>query len=97
MTAPAVTLYMAGTPDRPVSASSALAVQLLDQCRIGYDTFDIGVDMSARARAMSASSYRMFPQLFVNHEFIGGGEVVVELLRSEMLRAAHDLGGASGA
>ncbi|MGV9544129.1 glutaredoxin domain-containing protein [Nocardia beijingensis] len=81
-----VELYMHGTPDHPRTAHSLLACRMLAYHSVTYTAYDVLTDQHARRRAETASGVGMWPQVFADGEYLGGTEVLCELLRSGQLR-----------
>lgn len=79
-----VELVMVGTPDAPGTLRSALACRLLVTCSIPFDTCDASEPATA-ASARERSGYDLFPQVFIGGEFIGGTEMLVELIKTGAL------------
>lgn len=90
-----VVLFMKGTPEYPMCASSARAIEALNQAGAAFHGVDVQQNPRLRAGLPRYSNWPDFPQLFVQGDLIGGSEVVVDLLQSgELARLAHDLSGA---
>ncbi|MGN2638422.1 glutaredoxin domain-containing protein [Nocardia takedensis] len=86
MTAPVlIELYMHGTPGRPLTAYSLLAVWMLSLHSIDYTAHDITIDHHALTRVRTLSGVEYWPQLVIDGEYIGGTEVLTELLRTRRL------------
>lgn len=77
-----VTLFTFGDGEVPGGPRSALSMWLMDYTGIQFRIVDVLVDERARALAEDRSGMRIFPQIYVNGEFIGSGEVVAELTAS---------------
>lgn len=77
-----VEVYMHGTRQGPRTAYSLLACRLLALFGVEFTDHDIGSDDRARQRATAVSGVDIWPQVFIAGEFVGGGEVLAELLRT---------------
>ncbi len=77
-----VTLMLHGTSRAPKGPRSALALWLMASARVEYRLIDVSVEADARAEAIERSGMDLFPQIYVDGEFIGGGEVIAELRAS---------------
>lgn len=89
-TAPVV-LFMKGTPDFPQCGFSARAVGALRACEAKFQYVDILENPAVRQTLKTYSNWPTFPQLYVDHEFIGGSDIVVEMQRSgELARLLRD-------
>lgn len=77
-----VTLMIYGTDVAPMGPRSALAVWVMKSSGIDYQLVDATKDSDARAWAIKRSGTTLFPQIYINGEFIGSGEVIGELMAS---------------
>ncbi len=75
-----VVLYMKGTPEQPLCGFSARAVQILQLC--GVDEI-FAVDVIGQPEYREAikvfSNWPTIPQLYIDGEFIGGSDIMLEL------------------
>lgn len=78
----AVVLYMKGTKDFPQCGFSALVSHVLTQ--LGADFVDINVleNPEIRQGIKDFSDWPTIPQLYVKGEFIGGCDIVKEMMQS---------------
>lgn len=74
-----VLLYMKGTPQFPQCGYSARVVQILKSYGVDFASVNILENPDIRATLPKVSDWPTFPQLFVNHELVGGCDIVVEL------------------
>jgi glutaredoxin-related protein len=81
-----VTLMILGTAFAPKGPRSALALWLMASTGVEYRLIDVTVEADARAEAILRSGMDLFPQIYVDGEFIGGGEVIAELRVSRFFR-----------
>src|SRR5262245_49673968 len=77
-----VVLFMKGNRSRPQCGFSAQVVQILDALRPDYSTVDVLADPEIRDGIKQFSSWPTIPQLYVGGEFVGGCDIVKELLAS---------------
>ena len=75
-------LFMKGVPQRPMCGFSAGVVQALSQLGIPYGSFDVLSDESIRQGIKEYANWPTIPQLYVKGEFIGGHDIVVQMLES---------------
>ncbi len=78
----AIFLYMKGTPDFPQCGFSATAVDILDQYKVKFETFNIFDDQDIREGIKEYSDWPTIPQLYANGEFVGGCDILIELHNS---------------
>ena len=82
-----VVLYMKGTPQFPQCGFSATAVQVLTACGVN-DFFTVNVleEPEIRQGIKEYGNWPTIPQLYVNGEFVGGSDIVIELYQSGELQ-----------
>ena len=77
-----VFLFMKGIPEQPQCGFSANTVAILETVGVPYGTFDILSDESIRTAAKQYASWPTFPQLWVRGEFVGGNDIMMEMLQT---------------
>ncbi len=77
-----VVLFMKGTRGAPQCGFSASVVTILDEFLDEYETVDVLSDEAIRAGIKEYSSWPTIPQLYVKGEFVGGADIVREMLES---------------
>jgi monothiol glutaredoxin len=77
-----VVLFMKGTRRGPQCGFSAQVVQILDRLIPDYTTVDVLSDPGVREGIKVFSSWPTIPQLYVGGEFVGGCDIVKELLET---------------
>jgi len=77
MTAPAITLYMAGW-----CGYCQRAKALLTQKNAAFTEIDVDDDAKFRAEMVARSGRRSVPQIFIGDKHIGGCDDLMELERS---------------
>jgi monothiol glutaredoxin len=82
-----VVLYMKGTPDFPQCGFSANAIGILRECGVN-DPFTVNVleNPDIRQGIKDYANWPTIPQLYVNGEFIGGSDIMMEMYQSGELR-----------
>jgi len=81
-----VLLYMKGNKMAPMCGFSGQVIQALNECGVAYDTRDILLDEDLRQGIKDYSDWPTLPQLYVNGEFIGGCDIVMEMYESGELK-----------
>ncbi|KAF8340622.1 glutaredoxin [Cantharellus anzutake] len=76
-------LFMKGSPDKPQCGFSRRMVALLREQNVPFTHFDIFTDESVRQGLKVHNKWPTFPQFIVNGEFVGGLDVVKELVENE--------------
>ncbi len=73
-------LFIKGTPERPQCGFSQRAVGTLAQYGVDYTTVNVLSALPEYRDALeSHSGWETIPQLYVDGEFIGGSDIIVEL------------------
>ena len=81
-----VILFMKGNKMAPQCGFSAQVVQILLKSGVEFETRDVLQDESLRQGIKEFSDWPTIPQLYVNKEFIGGCDIVMELFQSGELK-----------
>ncbi len=82
-----VMLFMKGTAQFPMCGFSGRAIQVLKAC--GVDdlvTFNVLEDEAVRQGIKEYANWPTIPQLYVNGEFVGGSDIVMEMYQSGELQ-----------
>ena len=82
-----VLLYMKGNKMAPQCGFSAQVVQVLMQSGVAFETRDILQDEELRQAIKEYSDWPTLPQLYVDGEFLGGCDIVMEMSQSGELNA----------
>ena len=77
-----IMLFMKGTKFFPQCGFSARAVGVLRHLDASFETFDVLGDMSVREGIKAYSSWPTIPQLYIDGEFVGGSDIMMELFES---------------
>ena len=82
-----VVLYMKGVPDAPQCGFSANAVGILRACGV-EDPFTVNVleEPEIRQGIKEFANWPTIPQLYVNGEFVGGSDIMIEMYKSGELK-----------
>ncbi len=85
-------VFMKGTKLMPQCGFSNNVVQILNSVGVEYKTFDVLEDYEVRQGIKEYSNWPTIPQVYVNSEFVGGSDIMIELYNSgelhEMLEVA---------
>lgn len=74
-----VMLYMKGTPQFPQCGFSGRAVQILQACGTEFGSADVLADQEIREGIKAYSNWPTIPQLYINGEFVGGSDIMMEM------------------
>jgi monothiol glutaredoxin len=82
-----VVLYMKGTPDFPQCGFSANAIGVLRACGVEQPyTVNVLEDAEIRQGIKEYANWPTIPQLYVNGEFVGGCDIIIEMYQSGELQ-----------
>jgi monothiol glutaredoxin len=81
-----IVLYMKGTPQFPQCGFSGRAVQLLQACGAQFASVDVLADPEVREGIKQYSNWPTIPQLYINGEFVGGSDIMMELYQNGELQ-----------
>jgi len=77
-----VMLFMKGSPQFPQCGFSGRAVQILQACGTDFGSFDVLADEEVRQGIKEFSNWPTIPQLYINGEFVGGSDIMMELYQN---------------
>ncbi|EEB05795.1 glutaredoxin Grx4 [Schizosaccharomyces japonicus yFS275] len=77
-----VMLFMKGIPSEPACGFSRKIVALLREQGVQYGYFNILADNSVRQGLKTFSDWPTFPQLYIRGEFVGGLDIVSEMIET---------------
>nr|CAI5828966.1 unnamed protein product [Callosobruchus analis] len=80
-------LFMKGDRNAPRCGFSKQIIEILNQLKIHYDTFDILTDEEVRQGLKKYSEWPTYPQLYINGELIGGLDIVKEMTANGELQS----------
>ena len=82
-----VVLFMKGTPVFPQCGFSARVVQVLSHVGVPFKGVNVLEDMEIREGIKAYANWPTIPQLYVNGEFVGGCDIVLEMFQSGELQS----------
>lgn len=90
----AIVLYMKGTPQFPQCGFSATAAQTLASTGAEFAYVNIFEDQEVMQNLPAFADWPTFPQIYMNSELVGGGDIIVEMaemgtLKGEMEEATE--------
>jgi monothiol glutaredoxin len=82
-----VMLFMKGNAQFPQCGFSGRAIQVLKACGVSdLKTFNVLEDDGVRQGIKDYANWPTIPQLYVNGEFVGGSDIVMEMYQSGELQ-----------
>ena len=87
-----VLLFMKGTPLFPQCGFSSRAVAILNHLDVPFESVDVLQDQGIRQGIKAYSDWPTIPQLYVNGEFVGGLDIMMEMYESgELAELVQDV------
>ncbi len=86
-----IVLFMKGTAQFPQCGFSGRAIQILKQCGVkNLVTVNVLEDEEVRQGVKYFANWPTIPQLYVNGEFVGGSDIMMEMFESGELKQVLD-------
>ena len=79
-------VFMKGNKLMPQCGFSNNVVQILHSLGVSFETFDVLSDMEIRQGIKEFSSWPTIPQVYVQGEFMGGSDILIEMYNSGELQ-----------
>ena len=81
-----IMVFMKGTKLMPQCGFSNNVVQILSTLGVPFETFDVLSDYNIRQGIKEYSNWPTIPQVYINGEFIGGSDILIELYQKGQLQ-----------
>lgn len=81
-----VFVFMKGNKLMPQCGFSNNVVQILNTYAVPYETFDVLEDQDIRQGIKEYSSWPTIPQVYIDGEFVGGSDVMIEMYQNGELK-----------
>jgi monothiol glutaredoxin len=81
-----ILVFMKGNKLMPQCGFSNNVVQILNTLGVPYETIDILEDSELRQGIKEYSNWPTIPQVYINGEFVGGSDVLIELYQQGELQ-----------
>ena len=81
-----VFIFMKGSKLMPQCGFSNNVVQIFHSLGVSFETFDVLSDMEIRQGIKEFSNWPTIPQVYLNGEFLGGSDIMIEMYNSGELR-----------
>lgn len=85
-----ILIYMKGNPAMPQCGFSAATIDVFNDLDVPYETRDVLQDPELRQSIKEFSKWPTVPQVYVNGQFIGGCDIVLEMHQRGELRPIVD-------
>ncbi|GFQ97721.1 glutaredoxin-related protein 5, mitochondrial [Trichonephila clavata] len=74
-----VVVFMKGVPEQPRCGFSNAVVQILNMHGVKYDSYNVLDDEQLRQGIKEFSNWPTIPQVFINGEFVGGCDILLQM------------------
>ncbi|XP_034941450.1 glutaredoxin-related protein 5, mitochondrial [Chelonus insularis] len=74
-----VVVFMKGVPEAPKCGFSNAVVQIFRMHGVKYDAYDVLADEELRQGIKDYSNWPTIPQVFMNGEFVGGCDILLQM------------------
>uniref|UniRef100_A0A1B6GXT5 Glutaredoxin-related protein 5, mitochondrial n=1 Tax=Cuerna arida TaxID=1464854 RepID=A0A1B6GXT5_9HEMI len=74
-----IVVFMKGVPSEPRCGFSNAVVQILRMHAVDYDAHDVLKDENIRNGVKEYSKWPTIPQVFINGEFVGGCDILLQM------------------
>jgi monothiol glutaredoxin len=81
-----IVVFMKGSKLMPQCGFSNNVVQILNAVGAVYETFDVLSDEQIRQGIKAYSNWPTIPQVYINGEFVGGSDIMIEMYQSGELQ-----------
>ena len=88
-------VFMKGNKLMPQCGFSNNVVQILHSLGFSFETFDVLSDMEIRQGIKEFSSWPTIPQVYVQGEFMGGSDILIEMYNAGELKEKLEIALAS--
>ncbi|AFY54027.1 monothiol glutaredoxin, Grx4 family [Rivularia sp. PCC 7116] len=90
-----IMVFMKGSKLMPMCGFSNNVVQIINTLGVPYETFDILEDQEIRQGVKEYSEWPTIPQVYINGEFVGGSDILIELYQKGELQQMVEVAMAS--
>lgn len=91
----AIMVFMKGNKLMPQCGFSNNVVQILNVLGVPFETFDVLADPDIRQGIKEYSNWPTIPQVYVNGEFLGGSDILIEMYQNGQLQEVVEVALAS--
>lgn len=90
-----IMVFMKGNKLMPQCGFSNNVVQILNVLGVPFETFDVLADAEIRQGIKEFSTWPTIPQVYINGEFVGGSDILIELYQNGQLQEMAEVALAS--
>ncbi|ALF55573.1 glutaredoxin [Nostoc piscinale CENA21] len=88
-------VFMKGTKLMPQCGFSNNVVQILNTLGVPFETFNVLEDAEIRQGIKEYSNWPTIPQVYINGEFVGGSDILIEMYQKGSLQETVEVALAS--
>ncbi|BAZ39132.1 hypothetical protein NIES4101_50840 [Calothrix sp. NIES-4101] len=81
-----IMIFMKGNKLMPQCGFSNNVVQIMNALGVPFETLDVLADSDIRQGIKEYSNWPTIPQVYVNGQFVGGSDILIELYQSGELQ-----------
>lgn len=81
-----IVVFMKGSKLMPQCGFSNNVVQILNSMGVPYETVDVLENQEVRQGIKEYSNWPTIPQVYINGEFVGGSDILIELYQKGELQ-----------
>ena len=81
-----IMVFMKGNKLMPQCGFSNTVVQILNTLGVPYETVDVLADLEIRQGVKEYSQWPTIPQVYIDGEFIGGSDIMIEMYQKGELQ-----------
>ena len=90
-----IMVFMKGNKLMPQCGFSNNVVQILNVLGVPFETVDVLADPDIRQGIKEYSNWPTIPQVYINGEFVGGSDILIELYQNGKLQEMVEIAMAS--
>lgn len=90
-----ILVFMKGSKLMPQCGFSNNVVQILNSMGVPYETIDVLADWEIRQGIKEYSNWPTIPQVYINGQFVGGSDIMIELYQKGELQEVLEVALAS--
>ena len=90
-----ILVFMKGTKLMPQCGFSNNVVQMLNTLGVPFETVDVLADSEIRQGIKEYSNWPTIPQVYINGEFVGGSDILIEMYQKGELQQTVEVALAS--
>jgi monothiol glutaredoxin len=90
-----IMVFMKGTKLMPQCGFSNNVVQILNTLGVPFETMDVLADQEIRQGIKEYSNWPTIPQVYINGEFVGGSDILIEMYHKGELQQVVEVALAS--